>query len=144
MHWQNVRSAKCLLAKCPGTNITGDTTECNMVGIQRSRYWEGTYWHFTHSVPVFTSDIYPGSISDEEIVRQSGMAYHGNRLLADKGFLIQDILDSYGVRVETPKKLEGIKQFSMEDAHNRNISQARVHVHQAIHRFKILRDNPYS
>ena len=91
-------------------------------------------------LPVFTSDIYPGSISDEEIVRQSGMAYHGNRLLADKGFLIQDILDSYGVRVETPKKLEGIKQFSMEDAHNRNISQARVHVQQAIHRFKILKE----
>ena len=56
--------------------------------------------------PVFASDIYPGRISDEEIVRQSGilkLAYHGDRWLADKGFLIQDILDSYGVRAETPE-----------------------------------------
>ena len=42
--------------------------------------------------------------------------------------------------METPEKLEGKKQFSMEeDAHNRKISQARVHVEQAIRRVKVFK-----
>ena len=57
----------------------------------------------------------------------------GDRWLADKGFLVQHILDNRGwgggVRLETPVKLEGKKQFSEEeDIHNRRTSQARGHI----------------
>lgn len=55
----------------------------------------------------------------------------GDRWLADKGFLVQHILDNrgWGVRLETPVKLEGEKQFSEEeDIHNRRTSQARGHI----------------
>lgn len=55
----------------------------------------------------------------------------GDRWLADKGFLVQHILDNrgWGVRLETPVKLEGKKQFSEEeDIHNRRTSQARGHI----------------
>ena len=65
-------------------------------------------------LPVFASDIYPGSKSDE-ILSQNGIlsfAQQGDRWLADKGFIVQHILDNWGVRVETPAKLEGKKQFS--------------------------------
>jgi len=49
--------------------------------------------------------------------------------LADKGFIVQHILDDYGVRIDTPVKLEGKKQFTKEkDVHNRKNSQVRVHV----------------
>lgn len=68
-------------------------------------------------LPVFASDIYPGSKSDEEILSQSGImsfAQQKDRWLADKGFIAQHILDNWGVRVETPAKLEGKKQFSEE------------------------------
>ncbi len=34
--------------------------------------------------------------------------------LADKGFIVQHILDNWGVRVEMLAKLEGKKQFSVE------------------------------
>lgn len=94
-------------------------------------------------LPVIVSDIYPGSISDEDMVIQSGILEHtqrGDVWLADKGFLIQHILDDYGVRVETPVKLEGKKQFTEEeDVINRRNSQVRVHVERALRRVKVFR-----
>ena len=99
-------------------------------------------------LPVFVSDIYPGSKSDEEILSDSGIlshAHQGDRWLADKGFLVQHVLDNFDVRVETPAKLEGKQQFSIEeDVHNRKNSQVRVHVERGIRRvkvFKILQGN---
>jgi len=62
-------------------------------------------------------------------VESCPFAQQGDRWLADKGFIVQHILDNWGVRVETPAKLEGKKQFSVEeDIHNRKNSQVRVHV----------------
>ena len=43
----------------------------------------------------YVSKLYPGSISDKEIIKQSGLMNHaasGDLILADKGFLIQDII----------------------------------------------------
>lgn len=42
----------------------------------------------------FVSALYPGFISDKEIVKQSGLLNHmeaGDLIFADKGLLIQDI-----------------------------------------------------
>ena len=65
--------------------------------------------------------------------------------MADKGFIVQHILDNYGVVAETPEKLSGKKQFTPEqDIHNRKNSQVRVHVERAISRvnlFRILKGN---
>ena len=67
---------------------------------------------------------------------QSGilaLAHKGDWWIADKGFIIQHIFDSYGVRIDTPQKLAGKKQFNeQEDVHNRGNSQVRVHVERAI------------
>ena len=125
--------------------------------IQQSATWSEYKGHNTGKgfialsplmLPVFALDIYPGSKSDEEILSQSGIltfAQQGDRWLADKGFIVQHILDNWGVRVETPAKLEGKKQFSVEeDIHNRKNSQVRVHVERGIRRvrvFRILRGN---
>lgn len=94
--------------------------------IQRSATWSEYKVHNTGKnlialsplmLPVFASDIYPGNKSDEEILSQSGIssfAQRGDRWLADKGFIVQHILDNWGVRVETPAKLGGKKQSSVE------------------------------
>lgn len=83
-------------------------------------------------LPLFTSDLFPGSILDEEMVTQCGVvqyAQKGDRWLADKSFLIQHILDEYGVRVDTPEKLERKGQFNQqEDSKNRKNSHERLHV----------------
>ena len=94
-------------------------------------------------LPVFTSDVYPGCKSDEEILCDCGilsLAKTVERWLADKGFIVQHILDDYGVRTENPVKLKGKKQFSVEeDILNRKNSQVRVHVERAIRRVKVFR-----
>ena len=56
---------------------------------------------------LLTYSLYPGSISDKEIVQQSGLLNHlvpGDLILADKGFLNQDIVPS-GVSVNIPSIL---------------------------------------
>ena len=66
---------------------------------------------------MFVSDIFPGSKSGEEIVKDSGilsLSQVGDRWLADKGFMVQHILDGYAVIVETPEKLSKKKQFTEE------------------------------
>lgn len=48
-----------------------------------------------NAVITYFSNLYPGSISDKAIVQQSCLVNHfsgGDMILADKGFLIQDIL----------------------------------------------------
>ncbi|CAB4039809.1 Hypothetical predicted protein, partial [Paramuricea clavata] len=53
-----------------------------------------------------------GSKSDEDIVKDSGilsLAQVGDRWHADKGFMVQRILDAYGVIVDTPEKLSNKK-----------------------------------
>ena len=120
--------------------------------IQQSATWSEYKGHNTGKaliglspimLPAFVSEVYPGSISDEEILSESGilaLAQRGDRWLADKGFIVQHILDDYGVRVDTPVKLEGKKQFTEEeDVHNRKNSQVRVHVERAIRRIKVFR-----
>ena len=47
-----------------------------------------------NGVITYVSRLYPGSISDKAIVQESGLLNHltaGDMILADKGFLIQDI-----------------------------------------------------
>ena len=56
------------------------------------------------------------------------LSQRGDRWLADKGFIVQHILDDYGVRIGTPVKLEGKKQFTEEDVHNRKNSQVRTYM----------------
>ena len=56
------------------------------------------------AVITYVSKLYPGSISDKEIVKQSGLMNHmasGDLILADKGFLIQDIVPK-GLSVNIP------------------------------------------
>ena len=57
-----------------------------------------------NGVITYVSWLYPGSISDKTIVQQSGLLNHltaGDMILADKGFLIQDIVP-HGVCVNIP------------------------------------------
>ena len=80
----------------------------------------------------FVSELYPGSISDKEIVKRSGLLevlQPGDEIMADKGFLIQDELVSVGATLVMPKFLKNRKQFTKEEAeHNKKVACLRVHV----------------
>ena len=58
----------------------------------------------------FVSRLFPGSISDRELTRQSGFLQlldPGDSIMADRGFNIQDDLTPLGVRLNIPPFLKG-------------------------------------
>lgn len=96
-----------------------------------------------NGVLTFVSRLNPGSISDKEIVQQSGILKHfvpGDLILADKGFLIQDVVPK-GVSVNIPPFLEHGKFTESEAKVTKSIARCRIHVERANARlkdFKIL------
>lgn len=91
----------------------------------------------------YLSDLYTGNTSDKKIVKHCGILSSfkaGDLILADKGFLISDILPA-GISVNIPPFLMK-SQFSPEEARQTVvIAKARIHVERAISRikrFKIL------
>ena len=89
---------------------------------------------------IHVSVLFAGSISDKELVKQSGLLpllEPGDQLLADKGFVIQDILTPIGCEVAMPAFLSNKGQFSKEELlKSKHIHNLRVHVERAIRRVK--------
>ena len=86
------------------------------------------------------SPLYTGSISDKEITRCSGildLLEHGDSVMADKGFNIDDLLKEKGVGLNIPPFLQSQAQFSAQDVHEtKTIAKLRIHVEIAIRRIK--------
>ena len=91
-----------------------------------------------NGVITFMSALYPGSTSDKEVVRHSKVLDHmepGDLVLADKGFLIHDLMPS-GVALNLPPFLT-TAQFTRAQAElTVTIARARIHVERAIQRIK--------
>ena len=87
--------------------------------------------------------MFPGSTSDKAIVQKSGVLEHfksGDLILADKGFLIADIVPP-GVSVNIPPFLYNGKFNESEIKLTKTIARCRIHVERANARlkdFKIL------
>ncbi|XP_064483121.1 uncharacterized protein LOC135395967 [Ornithodoros turicata] len=87
----------------------------------------------------FVSNLFPGSISDKECMRQSGFLTlpfdDGDVVMADKGFIIQDMLNEINVGLNTPPCLRG--HFSEEEIREtEEIASLRIHVERQIQRIK--------
>ena len=94
-----------------------------------------------NAVITFVSRLYPGSISDKAIVQQSGLLNHlvaGDMILADKGFLIQDILP-HDVSLNIPPFLNNGAFTESEAKATKSIARARIHVERANARLKDFR-----
>ena len=86
-----------------------------------------------NAVITYVSKLYPGSISDKAIVQESGLLNHltpGNMKLADKGFLIQDIVPR-GVSVNIPPFLNNGPFTESEAKATKAIARCRIHVERA-------------
>ncbi len=99
-------------------------------------------------VVTFVSEAYGGAASDRQIVERSSlltnkkMLERGDSIMADKGFVVQDLFCHRGILINTPTFLKGINQLSVEQvASDQKISSKRVHVERVIgaaKNFKIL------
>ena len=88
----------------------------------------------------FISQLYPGSISDREIVIRSGFLSqkfeNGDTVMANKEFQIADILP-LGVKLNIPPFLGANTQMSAEDVvRTQQIAGLRIHVERAINKIK--------
>jgi len=82
----------------------------------------------------FVSDCYKGSISDKKLVEVSGLLDKlepGDKIMANKGFLIQEMLVP---RLNVPPLLKSKSQMSV--IMTKKIVQLRIHVERAIGRVK--------
>ena len=88
----------------------------------------------------FVPQTYEGSISDRKLVELSGLLNKleaGDELMADKGFLIQDLLTPIGVCLNIPPFLDSRSQMLTDDVLlTKKIARLRVHVERAIGRIK--------
>ena len=91
----------------------------------------------------FVSELFGGSISDQELVIRSHLldrmpsVGYGASIMADKGFDIQDLLVPYGVKLNIPPFKQAGVQMSLQDVQRtQQIAKVRIHIERLIERIK--------
>ena len=88
----------------------------------------------------FVSVLFRGSISDKEITKQSGildLLEPGDGVMADKGFVINDLLQLSMCSLSMPPFLSANTQFSQDEViSTKSIANRRVHIERAIRHVK--------
>ena len=93
----------------------------------------------------FVSQLYDGSISDKEIVSRCGLLTPelwetDDSIMADKGFLIEELLKPIHVRLNIPAFLGHKSQLDENEVNeSQKIARVRIHVERAIERIKRYR-----
>ena len=85
------------------------------------------------------SKLFSGSISDKEIVRKSGFLEQINpedRIMADKGFNIQDLLALRGAYLIAPPIMMKDNISSCASTATQRVAAIRVHVERMIRKLK--------
>ena len=91
------------------------------------------------------SQLYPGSISDKEIVAKSGILNDnlwggGDSVMADQGFLIHEDLEKIGVSLNIPAFLGGRQQLTKAKVkESQTIASVKIRAERTIQRIKKFR-----
>ncbi|KAL2097016.1 hypothetical protein ACEWY4_006223 [Coilia grayii] len=87
----------------------------------------------------FVSKLYSGGISDKEITRRSGILNileNGEAVMADKGFLIENMLNNVGARLIIPPFKHKAQFSRQETEQTQAIARLRILVERVIRRVK--------
>ncbi|KAL3873450.1 hypothetical protein ACJMK2_036566 [Sinanodonta woodiana] len=92
---------------------------------------------------MFISDAFEGSISDKEIVVQSGlldMLERGDQIMADREFCIKDILNERQISLIIPPFLRSrMKRTPQDESLTKDIAKRRIQFERSIERIKKFR-----
>ncbi len=98
----------------------------------------------------YISEVYGGNTSDRQIVERSqlltkvGIFAKGDSIMADRGFIVQDLFCHHQVHVNVPTVMKNMVQLPAEKViQDRRIASKRVHVERVIglaKTFRILKD----
>ena len=91
----------------------------------------------------FVSQLYTGGISDKEITKQSGiltLLERGDNVMADRGFVLSDLLEPLGCTLNIRPFLNNQGQFSEDQVkETQEIANLRIQVERAISRIKTFK-----
>ena len=102
--------------------------------------WKGMFGITPAGAVSCVSALYCGSISDKEISRCSGIIElldSKDDIMADKGFIIRELLEAKDCNLIIPPFLNCEEQFAEEETEQtKQIAMLRIHVERAIRRVK--------
>ncbi|XP_062580400.1 uncharacterized protein LOC134242349 [Saccostrea cucullata] len=105
-----------------------------------SHTWKGLVGIAPHEALTFVSSLYTGCMSDVEITKLSGLLdlmEEGDSIMADKGFVMNKVLEGKGISVNTPPFFLSQGQFSKQEVEQTQIiAKLRIHIEQHIRRVK--------
>ncbi|XP_046551334.1 uncharacterized protein LOC124261058 [Haliotis rubra] len=144
---------ECFKSTYPNTRVILDCTEIRVQTPSSKTRNSEMYSHYkSHSTMKgligitpdgmisFVSALYTGSVSDKEITKQCGildLLDVGDDVMADKGFVIQDLLTPKGAKLIIPPFLREKGQFSRREVkETQEIARLRIHIERAIRRCK--------
>ena len=90
----------------------------------------------------FLSSLWTGNVSDRQTVKQSGildLIESGDDVMADRGFLVRDLLALRGATLNIPPFAHGKQLAAEATTKTRRIARARIHVERAIGRLKCFK-----
>ena len=90
----------------------------------------------------FVSTLWSGTISDKEIFRRSGiiqMLQEGDGVMADRGFLVRDLLVTKKVHLFCPAYCKGPRLSVKGVTYSRRVAALRSHVERYILKLKLFR-----
>ena len=140
---------ECFLKKYSTTTLIIDATEIYIEKPNNPEAQQVTFSSYKNSntlkalvgiVPKggisFVSTLYGGSISDKELTQKSGLIeklQHGDVIMADRGFNIQEMLACKGVKVDVPPVMNESGQFNERELlETRRIASLRIRVERAM------------
>jgi len=92
-----------------------------------------------HGCVTYISEAYGGAASDRQIfersdfVREKFLLQKGDSIMADRGFIVQDLMANKDVCVNTPTMLRGVTQLPAKTVlKDRRLANKRVHVERVI------------
>ncbi|XP_056009435.1 uncharacterized protein LOC125676468 [Ostrea edulis] len=110
------------------------------LNVESSHTWKGLVGIAPHGALTFVSSLYTGNMSDVEITKLSGLIDlldRGDSIMADKGFVLNKVLEGTGISVNTPPFLQSQGQFSRQEVEQTQvIAKLRIHIERHIRRVK--------
>ena len=105
-----------------------------------SHTWKGLVGIAPHGALTFVSSLYTGCMSDVEVTKLSGLIdllEEGDSIMADKGFVLNKVLENTSISINTPPFLSSQGQFSKQEVEQTQIiAKLRIHIERHIRRVK--------
>ena len=94
---------------------------------------------------IFVSELYTGSISDQDLFIQSGIddllrkVPDGKSLMVDRGFEIEDLILKHGILLNVPPFKGKQRSLPWENVQKtQGIARLRIHIERAIQQIKLF------